>query len=266
MAATTPSSFKRATTRSGVYVLQLCKEGCYYVGASSDVHARIDSHVRCPSVRWVLDCGGVKSTMIPLTPRETSLGSWEMHETIARMLVHGFNSVRGWEYSSPRPLGNSDIDGLFKLICGGLSQSLCHSCGLPGHCSPACRSTSRAPWMVSLEACREQVPTGNDVLLSLIQAGVAPAAPIHSLMQPPPPPPPPRSFKRKRSGLTPREAPKDPEALVFVSLEEAEALSRGSVSTKFTAKYPTEGCTRCGRPCHTKENCYARKAANGGIL
>lgn len=102
--ATTTSSLQR---RSGVYVLELKDPGYFYVGSSADLDARVEQHHMVGgtrSVKFVTDHGGVANVIPPLTPPEASLVSWEMKETIARMIRHGFNHVRGWEYAFPNAL------------------------------------------------------------------------------------------------------------------------------------------------------------------
>lgn len=220
--------------RSGVYVL-LLEGDRYYVGCSSDIDSRIRTHINEPRVSWITANGGVQMALEPMTPAEEPLTAWEMRETMARMIKHGFNNVRGWEYCSPEPLGNSDVDGLFKLICGGQSAPLCHACGFPGHLSSACTTSGRAKWLDDLKGCRSAKRTGSDVILALILDGGVVSRP-----------------KRRSPGAAPTllQAPTvEPQ---FVTFEELNAQK--------------QGCTRCGRHCHTLDACYARTSAAGKDL
>lgn len=171
MATATTSPLQR---RSGVYVLELKDPGYFYVGSSADLDARVEQHHMVGgtrSVKFVTDHGGVANVIPPLTPPEASLVSWEMKETIARMIRHGFNHVRGWEYAFPNALKEEDVQGLRKLIMGTFGP-LCHNCGLPGHFAVECAMEQKAAWLVNLESCRPIVPkTGDDVVLELILEG-----------------------------------------------------------------------------------------------
>lgn len=242
---------KKKHRREGVYVLLLVGGERYYVGASSDIDARVSAHITDPKVAWVTANGGVQEVLDPVTPFEEPISAWEMRETMARMIMHGFNNVRGWEYCSPSPLGSSDVDGIFKLMCGGLSSPLCHTCGFSGHLSSACTTTGRAKWLGDLMACRpDKKATGSDVILDLIrEGGVVPQV----------------GQKRKTPQAAPKMVPMPrpvmttaPEA--FVSYNELSAPPR---QQQRGGGGGGGGCTRCGRLCHTIEGCYARTSADG---
>jgi hypothetical protein len=222
--------------KSGVYVLRLNSGGRYYVGSSADVEVRVRNHMTDPKVTWVQESGGVAEAMDPVTPPEEPLSAWEMRETMARMIMHGFNKVRGWEYCSPQPLANSDVDGIFKLICGGLAVPLCHSCGFSGHLSSACETPGRATWLDDLMACRpEKKTTGSDVILSLIREG----------------------------GTVPRPNQKRRPETAAASVQYV-GFDELSVQLPATKRRPA--CTRCGRVCHATEGCFARTTVNGERL
>ena len=235
--------------KPGVYVLRLKNADRYYVGSSGDVAARVQSHTTRPQVAWVLAHGGVSEVLDPVTPPEEPLSAWEMRETMARMIMHGFNNVRGWEYCSPQPLDNSDVDGIFKLICGGQARALCHSCGFSGHLSSACTTGSRAVWLDSLMSCRpERKLSGSDVILRLIGEGGKV----------------PKSGKRKAapglpSALASPVAPRTSEEMEptrFVPYDELP-------DQRASAKRREVGCSRCGRQCHVAEQCFARTTSEG---
>lgn len=257
-------------------MLKLKADGRYYVGSSQNMRARVESHISEPKVAWILASQGVAEVLEPVTPPEEPLYAWEMRETLARMIMHGFNKVRGWEYCSPDPLGNSDVDGIFKLICGGLSVPLCHRCGFSGHLSSACSNAGKAKWLADLLNCRPTVNrvSGSDVILGLIQEGgvVVPqkrkmeasdAAPSSSSFWPNARVVPPSSHRQPlavaqepaRNGGVFREA-NVPEPTRFVSYN--ELVARKSPSS--------EGCRRCGRLCHSMDSCFARTTVDGRSL
>jgi len=244
--------------KSGVYVLRLQRGECYYVGSSGDVEQRVENHMNNPQVGWVIDHGGVAEVLEPVTPPEEPLSAWEMRETMARMIMHGFNNVRGWEYCSPHPLGSSDVDGIFKIICGGLSVPLCHSCGFSGHLSSNCTTQGRAVWLDSLMACRpEKKVTGSDVILGLIRdGGTVPhpkrkGSPLDEERHP--------AVLEERLSAPSAAAAPSPEAC-FVSYNEIAEQQQGPVKYQRRGNI---GCIRCGRVCHQVERCYARTNVNG---
>ena len=137
---------------AGVYVLRLRDHSdengkpCYYVGKSKCKHRRIQQHkeggATCAS--WVKQHGGVAAVETPMTPQE-QIDSWEQKETIARILMHGFENVRGWEWTSCTRFGPDDYTS-FKVTAMGLGD-LCRKCGRPGHYSIRCTETSKATWL-----------------------------------------------------------------------------------------------------------------------
>jgi hypothetical protein len=143
----------------GVYVLQLRRPGgFYYVGSSESVSARVNSHVLAPSQKFVSDNGGVDRVLAPLSSPDSNLLMWEMKETMTRMIAHGFNNVRGWEFVSNRPLSTTDLDAIYKIICGTFGSSgLCRICGFPGHMAAQCvPNVERAAWLQNLHDCRTE--------------------------------------------------------------------------------------------------------------
>ena len=155
MASNMVSNMRRQDDReSGVYVLRLKEKGCngrpcFYVGKTSNKKSRIEQHIRggnqCAS--WVREHGGVEGVEEPITTRE-SLCSWEQKETIERIMIHGFDNVRGWEWTSCRPFGRNDYVS-FKVTAMG-SGDLCRKCGNPGHFASNCNE-KKASWLEECE-------------------------------------------------------------------------------------------------------------------
>ena len=121
---------------SGVYVIKL-NSNKYYVGKSNNIKNRIDQHKsfnKC--AEFVKINGGVKSQIPTLTPYEENHNDWEKRETIVRMLKHGYNNVRGWEYTNCTDLTIFDYHAIRKEIIG--STDRCRKCGGIGHMANKC--------------------------------------------------------------------------------------------------------------------------------
>jgi len=141
---------------AGVYVLRLHgvdgSKDYYYIGKSDNIPQRIKQHKTCGSgcASWVRHHGGVAAVEPPLTPRE-QIDSWEQTETIARIMKHGFDRVRGWEWSGCAPFTRDDYVSFKKCAFG--TGDLCRQCGNPGHFASNCES----PTSIWLAHCNKQV-------------------------------------------------------------------------------------------------------------
>lgn len=136
---------------SGIYVLELNNHNKYYVGKSENVLKRIEQHKndtdKC--AYWIKINGGVKRRLEPITPKSDNLGGWERDETIKRMVKHGFDNVRGWEFTK-KCLDNTQIETIKILIIGDTDR--CRQCGNSGHMSGKCNdSIEKAEWLKQLE-------------------------------------------------------------------------------------------------------------------
>ena len=133
---------------AGVYVL-LLQAGGRYVGKSVDVERRIAEHRGGRGAAWVRHGGGVVAVEPPITPRTVDLGAWEARETIAQMMRHGFDTVRGWEWTGCAPLTPGDLDFYRRTAFG--TGDLCRACGRPGHFAQRC---TREPerWLAECNA------------------------------------------------------------------------------------------------------------------
>lgn len=137
---------------SGVYVLQLKDNSKYYVGKSENIDKRINTHKECGEncAKFVKINGGVNKVLAPLTPSDKNLSNWEKDETISRMIKHGYNNVRGWEFTSTNKLTKEELD-MIKISILGLGDR-CRKCGNSGHFASGC-SSGKAKWLQKLEEC-----------------------------------------------------------------------------------------------------------------
>ena len=133
--------------RSGVYVLRL-EGGRYYVGSSSDIALRVAAHRAGTGAAFTRRYGVVEEVE-PRTERTPDVESWERAETLARMREHGFESVRGWLYTTVRRSA-SQRAGIREQTRERFGQ--CRRCGESGHYIASCalrRDGRRDPCVLS---------------------------------------------------------------------------------------------------------------------
>jgi len=239
--------------RHGVYVLAL-KHGGYYVGKSGDIDQRVQQHRDGTGSAWCRHQGGVLGE-VPTVVAGSMLdvASWEMSETVAQMLMHGFENVRGWEFSSCAALSCRECDTIKTIVMG--QGDLCRRCGGEGHFATGCQENIQ-PWLLDLEQLKlastpPPVPTRNMIAV----AAMAYAS------QPPAPEPLPSSDISGLAALsfvgTKAQAP----PVLHVNSFECKA-SKASVGGRGSVLW----CTRCGRDSHLAINCFAHKHFNGSEL
>ena len=156
--------------KSGVYVLQLTNTDKFYVGKSVNIENRIGNHKECGDkcAKYVKMNGGVYKALQPLTPPDDNLSNWEKDETLVRMIKHGFNNVRGWEFTNITKLDTIELEMIKKSIMG--LGDRCRNCGNNGHFADGC-STEKAQWLKNLENCysnKVNHKTSVDVLNNLL--------------------------------------------------------------------------------------------------
>ena len=141
----------KSEAKGGVYVLRLQKqidgEHCYYVGKAADKARRMAQHQSGQgSAAWVKHCGGVLEELEPVMPAE-ELSTWEMKETMTRVIMHGFANVRGWEWTRVAGFTPEDYSA-FKINAFGMGD-LCRKCGNSGHFAMACGNREKAACCVA---------------------------------------------------------------------------------------------------------------------
>ena len=140
---------------NGVYVIQCNNKNKYYVGKSDNIENRINQHKSgIGGAKFIKNNGGVYKQLDLITPNNTEdLGLREQQETLAQMLVHGFNNVRGWEFTSSTDLTYEECVSIKTLILG--SGDFCRKCGSSEHFIKDCEN-KKEDWLIELESCMEK--------------------------------------------------------------------------------------------------------------
>ena len=90
-------------------------------------------------------------------------GSWEREETLQRMMEHGIDRVRGWEFTQ-YTLSSDDLNTIKTLLLG--DHDLCRKCGFRGHYQGQCNTDPRrrAAWLREIERLQEEQEDSEDDL------------------------------------------------------------------------------------------------------
>ena len=133
--------------RRGVYVLEH-NSGCLYVGSSDNIDIRVAQHRNNPVVNN--RHGGIFQVHLPMMQHNQNLRSWEREETLARMMQHGIDRVRGWEFQGDI----LSLDHLHMIRTHFFGDfDLCRRCGFRGHYRKQCTTdpNRRAAWLCEIE-------------------------------------------------------------------------------------------------------------------
>ena len=224
----------------GVYVLELNQKGRYYVGMTECIERRVAEHTaggeRCAS--WVKSSGGVARVLEAVTPRAEILVNWEMNETLTLMMKHGFNNVRGFEWTRTQDLKDEEILSIRGLCCG--MGGLCRRCGLPGHMITDCatKPSEMADWMIecSSQCSQQKAP---QTLAGTMQA-----------------------IATKRKAAPPMKTAPSKKAA-----RPTKAAARFNKASK-TAQRASHAsvCQRCGRHGHSAGRCWAKVDRGGNEI
>ena len=134
-----------------MYVIECYEDGFFYVGKSEDITRRIAEHRQGEGMcaKWVKMHGGVKRVHASMDPENSDLNAWEQAETTNRMLLHGFDKVRGWEFTTTRPLTARNLETIKTLIFG--KHDACRKCGHEGHFALQCHSAGKNLWLANID-------------------------------------------------------------------------------------------------------------------
>ena len=240
--------------RRGVYVLEL-RDGGYYVGHSDNIDQRIAQHQSGASgggSSWCAMKGGVKQEVGTMWHGSSEdLFSWEMNETVTRMLKHGFENVRGWEFTQCAPLTLEQLCTIKTIVFG--QGNLCRGCGKDGHFQSSCPNAGKPKqsWLQELENCIA-LAKKKDTRYAGGANVMAQAA---------------QGFNRKGQAVQDFQG-QGPGAAKAAKTFKAKACSQQRDSDGYDDQRRIDPmdripCVRCGRGSHALRACYARATVDG---
>ena len=143
----------------GVYVLRY-QSGYFYVGKSGNIQNRVLQHIQATRRNY----GKIYKVDYDnslLTPERSDLNCWEEDETIERMLEHGIDRVRGWEFKD-RKHTNGSLETIKTLIMG--KNDCCRTCGFRGHYGNECNTPEdiKSTWLHEYEKLVQGAEHGVD--------------------------------------------------------------------------------------------------------
>jgi len=251
--------------RHGVYVLAL-HNGGFYVGKSNNIDARVQQHRDGTGSAWCRFKGGVLGEVPTVVAGNMlDVASWEMSETVAQMLMHGFEHVRGWEFSSSAPLSCRECDTIKTIVMG--QGDLCRRCGGEGHFATGCVHEIQ-PWLMDLEKLKiasapAPVPARNMIAVAAMayacHSSAVPVVPVVQKTALPAfelPVLTPLCLNTPSPQTVPQQPCGAPVPPLRLCATRAFAGARGGVVL----------CTRCGRDSHQASSCFAHKHFNGSEL
>jgi len=234
--------------RSGVYVLAL-RHGGYYVGRSKDIDARLRQHHDGSGSAWCRHQGGVIGEVATVHAGNAGdLASWEMNETVAQMLMHGFENVRGWEFTNCASLSFRECDTIKTIVMG--QGNMCRRCGGEGHFATHCDNPIRL-WLQDLEKLQAQ---STSVVMCAVPARNAIACAA-------------MAYESRKS----RAPDAGGQAVHDVATTEVEHVVpvtavAGAAAPAAAGRGGAALCQRCGRDSHTAATCFAHKHFTGADL
>jgi len=102
------------------------------VGKSDNIDVRVQQHTSGVGSTWCRHKGGlVREVPTVFSGSLQDISSWEMNETVTQMLLHGYENVRGWEFTSCTALASGELDTIKNVIMGQTNN--CRKCGRSKH-------------------------------------------------------------------------------------------------------------------------------------
>ena len=241
--------------RTGVYVLQL-HNGGYYVGKSDNIDARVRQHTSGAGSAWCRHKGGLV-TEVPtvFSGSLEDISSWEMNETVTQMLLHGYENVRGWEFTSCTALTSGELDTIKNVIMGQTNN--CRKCGNEGHFANACNSRNvKAKWLLDLETLKNKITSPTPSAMAVAAMSYERKSQKAVVCR--------NAASANRSGITGQFGISGKGGWGQGS---GSGFSiRGGGVVKKSMSRSAVFCTRCGRGTHITKNCYARCGVDGKQL
>ena len=200
--------------------------------------------------------GGVKQEVATKEPGSSEASDeellwWEMKETLTRMLTHGFENVRGWEFTQCAPLSLEQLCAIKTYIFGHCN--FCRECGEQGHFMRSCPNAGKpkAKWLQELE--------GRIALAKKKDTHCAGGANVMAQAA--------QDFQRQGQAVQDCQGQVPGAAKTF----KAKACSQQRSSGSYKGQRQVDPmdripCVRCGRGSHALRACYARATVDGSPL
>jgi hypothetical protein len=236
----------RSAMREGVYVLALQKGGVY-VGKSRDIDARVQQHCNGVGSNWCRHQGGVIAERAPVVAGSLlDAASWEMNETVAQMLIHGYENVRGWEFSSCGPLTSRECDTIKTIVMG--QGNMCRRCGGEGHFATNCTHALQ-PWLLELERLQVKAASPSPPARNAMACATMayPSKPVEA------------SAAELAAGPAPA-------AMAAVKPAAERVASTGVSQARASGRGGSALCLRCGRDSHRADTCFAHTHFTGAPI
>ncbi len=212
---------------AGVYAL-LLNDDTQYVGMSDNIPYRIQKHKEGTGSEITKE-KGIKEILKTITPENIDHSQWEKTETLERMMNFGFNKVRGFQWTSSKPLSYNDAYMIKKLILG--EYNVCYKCGNGGHYANNCIATNeKAEWFIEIDNIINETKQNNTQ--KIIQC-----------------------YKCNRIGHYANKCPL--KGMSYNTYSNCDSSDDEYYSSKPQKKIK---CYNCGKFGHYSKNCYAKKS------
>ena len=148
------------------------------------------------------------------------------------MLMHGFNNVRGWEFTSSNNLTYEECVSIKTLILG--SGDFCRKCGSSEHFAKDCEN-KKEDWLIKLENCMKKPMKNTKKEENIFK----------------------RIINNKKNNNIDMNIIED-----FYN-KHSKIENQIKLVTSKKSNIVKNACFRCGRTGHYADNCYAKTDING---